>query len=93
MRRRPDKHRSGRIDRAREAAVERIARFQEEIAKAQDYLANGKHADSRGFRPWFNTKVKDGRELPPHRDWVNNVFIRRKEQALWRAEKLLGRLT
>ena len=42
--------------------------------------------------PLFVNKVKDGKELPPHKDWVKNVFLPRKEKALRRAEKTVERL-
>jgi len=42
--------------------------------------------------PLFVNKVKDGKELPPHKDWVKNVFLPRMEKALRREEKLAERL-
>jgi hypothetical protein len=70
----------------------KIKRFEEAIAKARDYLEGGKHADWRGFRARFAPKVRDGKELPPHKDWVKNVFLPRVEKALNRAEQVLERL-
>ena len=72
--------------------VERIKLMEQAIAKAKEYLETGKHADWRGFRPLFVIKFKDGKELPPHKDWVRNVFLPRMEKALRRAEKLAERL-
>jgi hypothetical protein len=39
----------------------------------------------------FVPKFKDGKELPPHKDGVKNVFLPRKDKALKRAEKLVER--
>ncbi len=74
------------------AVLERIKRIEEAITKGREYLESGKHADWRGFRPLFNTKVKSGKAVPPHRDWVKNVFLPRRERALRQAEKVLRRL-
>jgi hypothetical protein len=69
----------------------RIQRYEEAIAKANEYLESGRHAQWRGFRALFSTKVRDGKELPPHRDWIKNVFLPRMEKALNRAEKALDK--
>ena len=74
------------------AVIERIKRLEEDLAKGQDYLATGAHADWRGFRPLFTVKKKNGKALPPHPDWVRNVFIPRRERAIRQAEKVLERL-
>ncbi|HEX4795900.1 MAG TPA: hypothetical protein VH370_19080 [Humisphaera sp.] len=76
----------------RKAVVDRISGFEEAIAKAREYLESGAHAQWSGFRPLFASKVRDGRELPPHKDWVKNVFIPRRERALRHAEKVLAKL-
>ena len=73
----------------RKAVLERIDSLEQAIGKATEYLESGKHADWSGFRPLFVSKFKDGKELPPHRDWVKNVFLPRQEKALRRAEKLV----
>jgi len=73
----------------RKAVLERIDSLEQAIEKAREYLESGKHANWRGFRPVFVSKSKDGKELPPHRDWVKNVFLPRNEKALRRAEKLV----
>ena len=73
----------------RKAVLERIGSLEEAIARAREYLESGQHAQWSGFRPLFVSKFKDGKELPPHRDWVKNVFLPRKEKALRRAEKLV----
>ncbi len=70
------------MDKKRKAVLDRIQRLEEAITKAHEYLESGKHADSRDFRPLFNVKVRDGKILPPHKDWVKNVFLRRMEGAL-----------
>lgn len=73
----------------RKAILERIELLKDAIRKAEEYLACGQHADWRGFRPLFDRKLRDGKEVPPHKDWVKNVFLPRREMALSRAEKLL----
>jgi uncharacterized protein YqcC (DUF446 family) len=76
----------------RKAVVDRIDSLEQAIRKAREYLESGKHANWRGFRPLFDRKLRDGKELPPHKDWVKNVFLPRMEKALSRAEKILERL-
>ena len=70
----------------------RIKRLEEAIAKGNAYLESGQHARWSGFRPLFYGKTRDGTELPPHRDWVRNVFLPRMEKELNRAERILQRL-
>jgi hypothetical protein len=88
--------RTGHVDQAanakRKAILERIASLEEAIGTAREYLESGKHAGWSRFRPLFVSKIKDGRELPPHKDWVKNVFLRRAEKELMRAEKLIERM-
>jgi hypothetical protein len=74
-----------------EQLLTRIRSLEAGIAKAREYLEIGKHAQWSGFRPLFYGKTKDGKQLPPHKDWVRNVFLPRMEKALTRAEKLLER--
>lgn len=81
------------MDPKKKSILDRIERFEEEISKGKEYLANGSHAQWSGFRPLFDAKLRDGEELPPHRDWVKNVFIPQAEKALNLAEKALERLT
>jgi hypothetical protein len=76
----------------RKAVLERIESIEQAIAKAKEYLESGNHAHWSKFRPLFVPKFKDGKELPPHKDWVKNVFLPRKERALRYAEKVLERL-
>ena len=83
---------SNAIKGKRKAVLERIERFEQAIVRAKEYLESGKHADWSGFRPVFVRKFKDGTELPPHKDWVKNVFLPQTERALRRAEKLAERL-
>jgi hypothetical protein len=40
----------------------------------------------------FDKKVKDGEIVPPHKDWVKNVFLPRKERALRHSEKALEKI-
>ena len=77
---------------AKTTVLERIESLEQAIAKAKEYLETGKHAEWSGFRPLFVYKLKDGQKLPPHKDWVKNVFLPRMEKALRRAEKLAERL-
>lgn len=72
--------------------LERIELIEQAMIRAREYLTSGKHAQWSGFRPMFDRKFKDGQELPPHKDWVKNVFLPRKEKALRRAEKVVERL-
>ena len=76
----------------KKAVLEGIKHLEEWIARGCEYVESGKHAHWRGFRPLFSPKVRDGNELPPHRDWVKYVFLRRIEKALRQAEKALERL-
>ena len=73
----------------RKALLERIASFEDALAKARKYLDSGANAHWQGFRPLFSDKRKDGKSLPPHKDWVKNVFIPRYEKALVKAERRL----
>ena len=81
------------MDPKKKAVLERIKRFEEAIAKGIEYLESGRHAHWSGFRPLFTSKPSGWKELPPHRDWVKNVFLPRMEKALSRAEKVLEWLT
>ena len=76
----------------RKAIRGRIESLEDAIGKARQYLEDGKHAQWPGFRPLFAHRLRDGKELPPHKDWVKNVFLPRMEKALRRAEKILERL-
>jgi hypothetical protein len=74
----------------RNVVLERIESLEQAIGRAREYLESGKHALWSGFQPLFVRKQKDG--LPPHKDWVKDVFLARKEKALKRAEKIVERL-
>ena len=74
------------------AVTQRIRRLEAAITKAREYLESGKHANWGAFRPVFTAKTHDGKALPPHRDWVKNFFLPRKERALKYAEKVLRTL-
>ncbi|HUU11644.1 MAG TPA: hypothetical protein VM431_14045 [Phycisphaerae bacterium] len=73
----------------KKAILDRIKHLEDAIAKGREYLESGKHAHWHGFRPWSVDKVRDGKTLPPHKDWVKNVFLPREERALKKAEKAL----
>ena len=73
--------------------LDRIEKLEEAITKGREYLESGAHADWHGFRALFAAKMRDGKPLPPHKDWVKNVFLPGREKALREAERLLERLT
>jgi hypothetical protein len=76
----------------KKAVLERIKHLEDAITKGREYLESGKHAHWRGFQPLFAHKVRDGKILAPHKDWVKNVFLPRRERALKRAEKVLEKI-
>ena len=76
----------------KKAVINRVKSLEDDIAKARDYLETGAHAHWHGFRPVFMEKVKNGKIVPPHKDWVKNVFLPSRERALSKAEKLLDRV-
>ena len=71
------------------AILDRIAHLEDAIAKGREYLATGEHAHWHGFRPLFARKVRGGKALAPHQDWVRNVFLPRQERALRNAYRNL----
>ncbi len=75
------------------AILDRIKHLEDAIAKGYEYLENGDHAHWHGFRPLFSRKVQGNKVLPPHKDWVRNVFIPRRERALRNASRKLEKLT
>ena len=76
----------------RKAVLDRIKHLEEALTKGREYLQAGDHAHWHGFRPLFADKVRNGRPLPPHKDWVKNVFLPNRERALRRAQKVLEKL-
>jgi hypothetical protein len=76
----------------KKAVLDRIKHLEEAITKAREYLESGAQSGWRGFRPLFTAKMRGGNQLPPHKDWVRNVFLPRRERALRYAEKILERL-
>ena len=76
----------------RKAVLARIEVLELAIIRANEYLEDGRHANWTGFRPMFAGKLQAGAEPPPHKDWVRNVFLRRTQKALSRAEKVLEQL-
>src|SRR6266404_2302008 len=62
----------------KKAVLDRIQVLEQAIRNAREYLESGKHGQWSGFRPLFASKLRDGKELPPHKDWVKNVFLPRK---------------
>ena len=76
----------------RKAVLDRIKHLEEAITKGCEYLQTGEHAQWHGFRPLFANKVRHGKALPPHKDWVKNVFLPNRERALRMAQKVLEKL-
>lgn len=70
------------------AILDRIKHLEIAIAKGREFLEDGKHADWHGFRALFADKG-----LPPHKDWIKNVFLPRCEKGLSEAHKSLETLT
>jgi hypothetical protein len=76
----------------RKAVLDRINHLEEAIARGREYLQTGEHAHWHGFRPLFADKVRRGKALPPHEDWVKNVFLPNRERALRHAQEVLEKL-
>ena len=76
----------------KKAVLDRIKHVQEAITKGREYLESGEHAQWHKFQPLFVKKVRDGKVLPPHKDWVKNVFLPRLEKALANAQRVLEKL-
>jgi hypothetical protein len=76
----------------KKAVIERLKHLEDALAKAEEYLESGAHADWHGFQPLFVSKIRDGRVMPPHKDWVKNVFIPSRQKLIRKAEKILDRL-
>lgn len=73
----------------KKAMLDRIKHLEDAITKGQKYLETGEYAHWHGFRPLFAGKLQDGKTLPPHKDWVRNVFLPRYEKALDNAYRKL----
>lgn len=78
-----------RVNAKRKNVLERIQHLEAAIAKGHEYLETGRDGHWQGFKPWFTDKVRDGKTLPAHKDWVRNVFLPRHEKALRKAENVL----
>lgn len=89
---RSQRHAEQAMNAKRKAVLDLIEDINQSIVRAKEYLESGKHAHWNGFRPLFASKLKDGKELPPHKDWVKNFFLPRMEKSLRRAEKVIERL-
>lgn len=76
----------------RKDVLDRIQWLEEAIDKARACLETGANATWAGFGPWLEPKVRDGKRMPPHRDWVRHVFLRRCEKSLARAKRILEKL-
>lgn len=64
-----------------------------QLKLAYRYLDTDQGSDLHIFRPLFDKKLDaSGKALPPHKDWVKNVFIRRREKAIVRLHQLLRRI-
>jgi hypothetical protein len=75
----------------KKALLDRIGSIEDAVVRARAYLETGAHADWHGFRALFAQKLRNGEELPPHKDWVKNVFLPRMERALVQSERALER--
>ena len=80
------------MDSQQKSILERMRHIEEAITKGREYLETGQYADWFGFRPLYVDKMRDGKVLPPHKDWVRNVFIPQHERGLRKMEKKLERL-
>ena len=66
---------------------------EDQLKLAHRYLGTDEGSDLRIFRPLFdNKRDASGDALPPHKDWVKHLFIRRREKAIVRLHKLLRRI-
>ncbi len=75
------------------AILDRIKHIEDAIVKGREYLETGAHADWHGFRPLFVDKIRDGKVLPPHKDWVKNAWLPHQEKKLREAHRTLEKLT
>jgi hypothetical protein len=76
----------------KKAILDRIKQLEDSITKGREYLESGRHAHRHGFRPLFVDKVRDGKILPPHKDWIRNVFLPRTDGALKKALETLDKM-
>lgn len=76
----------------KESILDRIKHLEDAITKGREYLETGQHAHFARFRSLFVKKFREGEKLPPHKDWVKNVFIPGMEKMLAHAEKALERV-
>jgi hypothetical protein len=83
---------STNVNAKKESVLRRIKYLEEAITKAHEYLESGAHAECCEFRPLFTAKLRGGKPLPPHKDWIKNVFLPRRERALRNAAKVLEKL-
>ena len=77
----------------KKAVLDRIKHLEDAITKGREYLETDKHADWHGFRPLFVHKVREGKKMSPHKDWIRNVFIPNNEKELYKAQEILEKLT
>jgi hypothetical protein len=73
----------------KKAILARIKSLEDSIAKGREYLETGEHANWHGFGPIFGDNLRTGHVRPPHKDWIKNVFIPKREKALKKAEDKL----
>lgn len=81
------------MDSKKKAILDRIKHLEDAVAKGREYLESGKYANWHGFRPLFVDKVRDGKVLPPDKDWIKNVFLPRTEKDLRKAQETLDKMT
>jgi hypothetical protein len=76
----------------RRMILDRIASFEAQILRSREYLESGAHAEWTGLQPLITLKRRNGKQLPPHRDWVENFFLPMTEKRLHTWQKRLERL-
>ena len=83
---------SNRMNSKKTAVRDRAKHLEDAIAKGHEYLEDGSHQHWHGFRPKFGDKTRNGQPEPPHKDWVKNVFLPRREKTLRKAEITVEKL-
>lgn len=75
------------------SVIDKITWCEDQLQLAYRYIDTDEGSDLRIFRPLFDKKLDaNGNALPPHKDWRRNVFIKRRERAIVRLNKLLRRI-
>ena len=80
------------MDAKKKAILDRIEHLESDIAKARAYLESGKLAHLPGSYPLFTEKERNGKTLPPHKDWVKSKLLPWYEGSLKSAKKALEKM-